>query len=82
MFNFTRNKDLTLIALIALGFFAQNNQINLANNTTILLLLFFLLMQDERITRLEELEAVEHGRGPSPRTEFARGCCQFEKFFR
>ena len=38
--------DLLVPALIGLGLFAQNGEINLANNTTMLLLLFLLLKKD------------------------------------
>ena len=40
------NKELIVPALIGLGLYAQNSEINLANNTSILLILFLLLRDD------------------------------------
>jgi len=37
------NRDLVVPALIGLGLYAQNSEVNLANNTSILLILFLLL---------------------------------------
>ena len=45
--------DLLLPALLGLGLFAQNGDINLSNNTTILLLLFLVLQDHQEIERLE-----------------------------
>lgn len=40
------NKSLVVPALIGLGLYAQNSEVNLANNTSILLILFLLLRDD------------------------------------
>ena len=40
-------RDFLLPALLGLGLYAQNCEINLANNTTILLLAFFVLTEEE-----------------------------------
>lgn len=42
-----KRNDLLVPALIGLGLFAQNCEMNLANNTSILLILFLLLNEDE-----------------------------------
>jgi len=48
------SKELVIIGLIALGLYAQCNELNLANNTTILLILFLLFLnrsETEEINR-------------------------------
>lgn len=44
---FGDRNELLVPALIGLGIFAQNSEMNLANNTSILLILFLLLRGDE-----------------------------------
>ena len=42
-------KDLLLPAMLGLGIFSQNNEINLCNNTTMLLALYVLLDDHQNI---------------------------------
>ena len=56
-----KNNDLLVPALIGLGIFAQNSEMNLANNTSILLILFLLL---EKCGKKEHHHDGYYGRYP------------------
>jgi len=64
MFNFGRNaNELVILGLFGLGLFAQNNELNLANNTTVLLLLLFILQGQAEIEELrQEICCIERER--------------------
>ena len=49
---FGLGNEALLLGLIGVGLYAQNNEINLANNTTILLLLFMLFLEDQKVEEL------------------------------
>lgn len=57
-------KDLMIPALLGLGLYAQNSDVNLSNNTTMLISLFVLLEDHSRINELEarvhRLEKIEY----------------------
>jgi len=55
MFNFgDETSELIILGLFGFGLYAQNNDLNLANNTTILLLLLFLLLGHSEIKALRQ----------------------------
>jgi len=73
--------DLLLPALLGLGLFAQNGEINLSNNTTMLLTLFLLLQDHQELEQLEHrVDRIEDNArrfGTHFRNEdfFPRDCC-------
>lgn len=56
MFNlgFGFKNELTVLALLGLGLYAQSNNISLANNTTTLLVLFLLFIQQQEIDNVKK----------------------------
>ena len=54
MFNsgFGFKSELAILALLGFGIYAQNHEVNLANNTTVLLLLFAMFLGQEQIEDL------------------------------
>ena len=82
-------KELLIPALLGLGLFAQNGELNLCSNTTILLILFVLLEDHQeveelecRLNRLERREICEEcsHRGRNNCFDFADNC-RYEKNF-
>lgn len=46
--------ELTVLALLGLGLYAQSHELNLANNTTTLLVLFLLFIQQQEIDEVKK----------------------------
>jgi len=67
--------ELVVLGLLGLGLFAQNNELNLANNTTILLLLFLLFQEHEAIAELRREEECREEKCDEDRRFFARQNC-------
>lgn len=67
---FGQKNDLLVPALLGLGVFAQNSEVNLANNTTMLLLLFALLTKDNHC---KDHDGHHNGYFPDDGVTFIRG---------
>lgn len=63
---FGHSNKIIVPALLGLGIFAQNSEINLANNTTMLLMLFLLLKEEDKCEHHHDGH-IERGRVTGPR---------------